>query len=338
MDLDELYRLLRGSHVQAVGVMNTLRDPLLVLDGDLTVLSANPAFYRAFEANSDDTVGVPFLELDNGQWNIPELRILLEGVIPKSAAIVDYEVQAEFPRVGFRNMLVSAQRLHHPENGKRILMLTILDATEQRKADDKKDILIGELDHRIKNLLMVMQALVAQTNVTGRSAEEYRDDLRGRLNALGRSIGVSRAGASATILPDLVRAVMEPYLEGASTLSLAAEPAVVLSGKQATSLGMILHEMATNALKYGALSVPEGRLSISWSEASDQEGRAEIHLRWEESGCSGVSPPEETGFGTQMIQFATEYDLKGSAELDYRPEGLLAKLTVPITSKHPPEV
>jgi two-component sensor histidine kinase len=329
LDLDELYRLLRGSHVQAVGVMNTLRDPLLVLDGDLTILSANPAFYRAFETSSDDVVGVPFLELDKGQWDIPELRRLLEEVVPKSTAIVDYEVRAEFPRVGFRTMLVSAQRLQHPEHGRRILMLSILDATEQREADDKKDILIGELDHRIKNLLAVTQALVAQTEVTGRSADEYRADLMERLKALGRSMGVSRAGAS-VILPDLVRAVMDPYLEGASTLSLAAEPATVLSRKQATSLGMILHELATNALKYGALSVPAGRLSISWSEASNQEGHADIHLRWEESDGPAVSPPEETGFGTQMIRFATEYDLKGSADLHYRPEGFFAELVFPI--------
>lgn len=329
MDLDELYRLLRGSHVQAVGVVNTLRDPLLVLDGNLTILSANPAFYHIFETSSDDTLGVPFLELDNGQWDIPELRILLENVIPKSAAIVDYEVQAEFPRVGLRTMLVSAQRLQHPEQGRRILMLTILDATMQREADDKKDILIGELDHRIKNLVTVMQALAAQTEVTGRSAEEYRADLMGRFEALGRSLGVSRGGASAT-LPDLVRAVMEPYQEGTSTLSLATEPAIVLPRKQAMSLGMILHELTTNALKYGALSVPEGQLSVSWSEAFAQDGRPEIHLRWEESGGPTVSPPGETGFGTQMIRFATEYDLKGSASLHYRPEGFLAELIFPI--------
>jgi two-component sensor histidine kinase len=318
LDLDELYRLLRGSHVQAVGVMNMLRDPLLVLDRDSTILSANPAFYRAFEAGSDDTVGVPFLELDNGQWDIPELRALLENVIPKSTAVVDYEVQAEFPRVGLRTMLVSAQRLQHPEDGRRILMLSILDATEQREADDKKDMLIGELDHRIKNLLTITHALATQTEVTGRSAEEYRADLMGRFEALARSIGVTRGEASAT-LPDLVRAVMEPYREGAGTLSLAAEPAVALSRKQATSLGMILHELATNALKYGALSAPEGQLSVNWSEASAQDGRPEIHLRWEESGGPTVSPPEETGFGTQMIRFATEYDLKGSAGLHYRP-------------------
>jgi two-component sensor histidine kinase len=238
-------------------------------------------------------------------------------------------VQAEFPRVGLRTMLVSAQRLQHPEHGRRILMVSIVDITERRQADDKKDILIGELEHRIKNLLAVTQALALQTEVTGRSAEEYRTDLLGRLDALTRSLGVSRGGASAT-LPEVARAVMEPYLDGSSTLTLAAEPAVTLLRKQAMSLGMILHELATNALKYGALSVPEGRLFISWSEVSSQDGRAEIHLRWEESGGVAVLPPEKTGFGTQMIRFATEYELKGSAELHYRPEGFLAELVFPL--------
>jgi two-component sensor histidine kinase len=216
-------------------------------------------------------------------------------------------------------------------------MISIVDATAQREVDDKKDILIGELDHRIKNLLTVTKALAAQTEVTGRSAEEYRDDLMGRFEALGRSLGISRGGASAT-LPDLVRAVMEPYLEGASTLSLGVEPAIVLSRKQAMSLGMVLHELATNALKYGALSVPEGQLSITWTLASNQEGNTEAHICWEESGGPAVSPPEEAGFGTRVIRFATEYDLNGYAEQNYRPEGLLTTVTFPITSKHPPEV
>jgi two-component sensor histidine kinase len=296
VDLDELYRLLRGSHVQAVGIVNTLRDPLLVLDSDLTVISANPAFYRTFQTSRDDTVGVPLVDLGNGQWNIPELRVLLDEVIPKSASVLDYEVRTEFPGMGFRTMLVSAQRLQHPENGKRILLLSIMDATERRQAEDEKDILIGELDHRIKNLLAVTHALASQTEAAGRSGEEYRDDFLGRFEALTRALEVSRRGSSAT-LPNLVQAVMEPYRNGASTLTLATEPAISLLPKQAMSLGMILHELATNALKYGALSVPEGRLSISWSEASSQEGSAELHLRWEESGGPRVSPPEETGFG-----------------------------------------
>lgn len=114
MDLDELYRVLRGSHVQAVSIVNTLRDPLVVLDDDFRVLSASPAFYRTFSTNRDETIGTAFADLGNGQWNIPDLTFLLEQVIPKATSVVDYEVRAAFPHLGSRTMLVSAQRLSHP--------------------------------------------------------------------------------------------------------------------------------------------------------------------------------------------------------------------------------
>jgi PAS domain-containing protein len=78
MDLDELYRVLRGSHVQAVGIVNTLRDPLVVLDDGFRVLSASPAFYDTFSTSRDETIGKAFADLGDGQWNIPELRLLMD--------------------------------------------------------------------------------------------------------------------------------------------------------------------------------------------------------------------------------------------------------------------
>ncbi|WP_347140684.1 HWE histidine kinase domain-containing protein [Paracoccus sp. SSK6] len=188
MDLDELYRVLRGSHVQAVSIVNTLRDPLVVLDDAFRVLTANPAFYGTFSTSRDETIGTALADLGDGQWNILELRLLLEQVIPRSTSVIDYEVRATFPQIGPRTMLVSAQRLSHPDNGKRILLLTIVDATEKRQADAEKDILIGELNHRIKNLMAVTRAIARRTAVEGRSAGEYRDDFLGRFDALGRSL------------------------------------------------------------------------------------------------------------------------------------------------------
>ncbi len=117
MDLDELYRLLRGSHVQAVGIVNKIRDPLLVLDDKLCIVNASPAFHKTFQTSRDETLGNLFADLGSGQWNIPELRLLLEQVIPKSALVFDYEARADFPHVGQRAMLVSAQRLQHPDTG-----------------------------------------------------------------------------------------------------------------------------------------------------------------------------------------------------------------------------
>lgn len=328
MDLDELYRLLRGAHVQAQGVMDTIRDPLLVLDDDLTVISANPAFYRTFDAHRDATIGSLFYELGNGQWDIEDLRTLLEKVIPKSASVFDYEVSATFPHLGSRTMLVSAQRLIHPDIGRRVLLLTIVDATERRRKEDDKEILVGELHHRVKNLLSVTRALASQTKTTGRTAEEYRDAFLARFDALGQALEVS-GKENTTELPQLIRVLLEPYMGASGAVTIGEGPVVPLSSTQAVALGMIVHELASNALNYGALSVPDGHVSVEWGISEDNVSLPKITLLWKESDGPEVVPPMASGFGTRLIQFVAQRDLDASLEHSFDPTGCVVTLTFP---------
>jgi len=309
LDLDDLYRLLRGAHAQAQGVMDTVRDPLLVLDSNLTVIGANPAFYRTFDTDRDATIDVPFTELGQGQWKIKELAVLLEQVLPRSASVVDYEVTGTFPAIGHRTMLVSAQRLDHPTLGRRVLLLTIVDATEKKRASDKNEILIGELHHRVKNLLAVTRALARQTRVEGRSAEEYRTAFLNRFDALARSIDVSNKLGSAD-LSTLLNAMLDPYRDQNASLIVNDGPQTELSIQQTMPVGMILHELATNA----------------W-EVEGTQSEPQVALRWTERGGPEAVKPDETGFGTRMMQFAAEYDLGGKVELSYGTEGLSVILT-----------
>lgn len=206
-----------------------------------------------------------------------------------------------------------------------------MDATEKRQTEEEKDILIGELGHRIKNLMAVTRAIARRTEVEGRSAAEYRNDFLGRFDALGRSLAVSTR-QTATDMADLVQAVMEPYLEDTNTITLKGETAIALQPRQAMSLGMILHEMATNALKHGALSVPGGHLHIAWSLAENEHGHPEVRLSWKESRGPETSAPEATGFGTRLIRFAIQHELGGQAELSYQRDGLVADLRFPQSS------
>jgi PAS domain-containing protein len=135
MNLEDLYRVIRDEHVQVKGIVDTVADPLLVLDRDLCVLTASRAFYETFKVARDDTIGRHIYELGAGQWDVPELRHLLEDVIPKSTAVIDYEVEHDFPNVGRRTMLLSARRLFNPENNTRTLLLSMVDATERRKRE-----------------------------------------------------------------------------------------------------------------------------------------------------------------------------------------------------------
>ena len=159
MHLEDLYRLLRSEHVQAQGIVDTLNEPLLVLDQNACVLSANRGFYETFRASRDDTVGRSLFLLGNGQWDIPELRRLVGEIVPRTAVVAEYEVSADFPTIGQRTMLVSARRLVHPDNNSTSMLILFEDATEQRRRDAQKDFILAETRHRMKNLLGIVRAL-----------------------------------------------------------------------------------------------------------------------------------------------------------------------------------
>ncbi|MCZ4092515.1 HWE histidine kinase domain-containing protein [Sinorhizobium psoraleae] len=214
MTLEDLYRLLRNGHVQAQGIVDTVPDPLLVLDQNLCVQSASRAFFTTFKVSRAETIGQHIYELGNGQWDIPELRRLLEEVIPKSTAVVDYEVEQDFPSIGPRTMLVSAHRLFHPDNNSRTLLLSIVDATERRQREAEKDVLLGELRHRMKNLLALVQAMARQTTAADRSGEEYRDAFMGQFNALVQAHDAAYAQEGEADLQQVLRQTLEPYSEG----------------------------------------------------------------------------------------------------------------------------
>jgi PAS domain-containing protein len=111
MELDEIYRLMRLGHVQAQGIVDTVHDPLLVLDEHQVVVTANLSFFETFQVTREETVGANFFELGNGAWNIESLRLLIDKVIPRSSIVEAFEVEGDFPAIGQRTMLVSAKRL-----------------------------------------------------------------------------------------------------------------------------------------------------------------------------------------------------------------------------------
>ncbi|WP_222185162.1 sensor histidine kinase, partial [Geminicoccus harenae] len=263
MNLEDLYRLLRTGHVQAQGMIDTIDDPLLVLDQGLCVQTASRAFYETFEVSRDETVGRPIYELGNGQWNIPELRRLLQEVVPKAHAVLDYELSHDFPSIGERIMLLSAKRLFHPDNNHPNLLIVIEDVTERRRINHEKDLVIAEIQHRLKNLLAVVQALARQTEVQDRSAREYRDALLGRLDALVQTYDLSLPGQVRPDLHELAGRIST--MLGSEAVVIEVGPSVELAPAQVLPLGMILHELGTNAVKHGALSVPGGRVRIGWT-------------------------------------------------------------------------
>ena len=208
----------------------------------------------------------------------------------------------------------------------RTLLLSIVDATERQKREAEKDLLFGEIRHRMKNLLAVIQGMARQTAVEGRSGQEYRDTFLGRFNALVAAQDIAFSENGEIELQELLERTLEPYAADPKVIAIEEGPTVALAPGQIMPVSLILHELATNAVKHGALSMPQGQIRIHW-DVEEENGRR-VRLLWHERGPR-VRPPAAPGFGTHLIEFTITRELGGRMELNYLPAGLKLEIVFP---------
>lgn len=192
-----------------------------------------------------------------------------------------------------------------------------------KRAVETERLLIREVDHRAKNVLAVVQSLAQLTPF--RSKDQYVDALAGRIGSLARAHSLlSTTRWSGVDLHDLLRLELDAYHgDGAEQLVIDGPPALI-DAQAAQSLALVLHELATNASKYGALARPEGRLAVTWTWGLD----GALHLVWRETAGVRVSPPQRRGFGSTLIDSAVK-QAAARVALDWRPEGLEVRLDIP---------
>lgn len=201
-----------------------------------------------------------------------------------------------------------------------------MDVTDTRRAEERQRLLINELNHRVKNTLATIQSLARQTLRDGVSARDACERLTERLLALSAAHNVlTRENWEGADLADIAREAMRPYEEPASGHVTVEGPPARLAPNVALALAMALHELATNALKYGALSVPEGRVALTWT--LDVPAKA-IELIWRESDGPAVEPPAAKGFGSRLLA-SLAGELGAPADLAYGSEGVTCRLRAP---------
>jgi two-component sensor histidine kinase len=325
MMLEDLYRLLRSGHVQAQGIVDTMTQPIVVLDQNLSVTTANNAFVRTFKIDRDDILGRSFFSLGDGQWDIAELRHLIGSVIPKAAAVIGFEVKHDFPSIGERTFLVDARRLSHPDENSTNILVLFDDVTERQHHNAEMEFIVSETRHRMKNLFAVVRSIALQTSTDERSAAEYRDTLLGRLETTFRAQEIAATNDEADFETLLRQAVSEP---GADQLHCGG-PAVQVASSKVLPITMIFHELMTNAVKHGALSHPGGQIHVSWTLEPGPKGRTVLNCLWREENGPPVTPPERKGYGTELIK-GTAMQLAGTVELTYDPLGLSAAIRIPV--------
>jgi len=288
----------------------------------------------------------------NGDWMWDEGQYQILGLNPKTFVVTPTNIQAllhpddaDVPRKALAQFTKGGKsyeaefRIIRPDGevrwcagtaaatldkAGRVLRISgvTVDITERKLAEERQNLLAREVDHRAKNALALAQSIVRLTR--GKSVKSYIQSVEGRINALARVHTVlSLSNWQGAEIRRLVDEELSPYSMG--TQVLLSGPEVQLRPATAQTLALALHELVTNSAKYGALSRRSGRLSIKWHN----EG-ALLRLIWQEEGGPPVSEPTTQGFGTRSVLASIESQLGGRADFDWRPEGLLCQLSVPL--------
>ena len=250
----------------AQSIVDTVREPVIVLDKALRVIAASRSFYAAFEVRPEETQGRLLYALGDGQWDIPKLRLLLEKIIPEHGVMEDYEVEHEFPDLGNRIMCLNARQVFYKEGADTTILLGIEDVTVrrqlEREKDDllrQKDVLLEEIQHRIANSLQIIAGIILmKANMV--SSEETRTLLQDTHDRVISIAAVQKQLNASGIIGPIEMVSYLTRLSNALVTSMIAHtrPVTVtvvgdrgtLSSRQAESIGLITTELVMNALKH----------------------------------------------------------------------------------------
>ena len=203
--------------------------------------------------------------------------------------------------------------------GEPVFLGFLRDITERKDAARRQELMVGELNHRVKNLLGVVAGIAHQTARASTTLDDFTTAFTGRLSSLGRAHEILTAATwERAPLRVLAEELLGTYLDGSEPPAKISGPHVLLAPRQLLSLSMILHELLTNAVKYGALATAGGRISVFWDITDGNE----LTLHWIETGLSGIVAPQRKGFGSKMIALTIAHELRGLSTTEWRDEGV----------------
>ena len=312
---------LNASEKRLRAVVNTAIDAIVVIDECGIVQSVNPAVERIFGYQSDEIVGksVNLLIPDpERRTHDGHIGVYLRTGISKIIGI-GREVQAQ--RKSGQIFPVDLALTEWRIEDKRYFTGIMRDITNRKQAEEHVRFVIHELSHRTKNVLAVVQTMAWQTARTSHDLEDFGERFAKRIEALACSHDLlTKRQWQGVRLEDLVLGQLHSF--GAEEHLDVHGPDLVLKPQPAQTLGLALHELATNAAKYGALTHPAGRIEVGWSIDPEDVSSRQFRMYWRESGGPEVSPPQRNGFGRTVTKDMTERALKGEVVLEFRTEGL----------------
>jgi len=302
-----------------VSIVESSDDAIISKDFHGLITTWNAGAERLFGYTAEEVIGKPVTILIPRDRRHEETKILER--IRRGERVEHYETSRRRKNGSLVEISLTVSPVRNGE-GKIVGASKIArDITERKRSEDRITLLAHEVDHRSKNLLAMVQATVRLTQ--GDTSGELKAAIEGRLQALANAhalLAQSRwAGAD---LRSLIEEELSPYCQESGLRAQINGPSLALEPETAQSIAIALHELTTNAVKYGALSAPTGHVQVAWSRPRDQQ----VALRWAESGGPPVKPPARQGFGTRVIERMIRRQLKGEVHFDWRPEGLMCEI------------
>ena len=297
----------------------------IFLDSDLRIKSFTPGMADIFQLRDGDR-GRPVTDFATA-LNYSRLANDARTVLRK-LSIVEREVQLEDSRMTFLMRIRPYRTVDNKIDG---VVVTFVDISERRRASDQRTVLLQELNHRVKNSLATVQSIASQTFRYTDTREAFQQTFEARLMALAKTHDLLTMNDWETAsLNELLLAELEPYGGNESSRFAIDGKDVQLASPVALALGLVFHELATNAVKYGALSVSSGRVEIGWKIA---DGGHRLHWHWIETGGPPVKEPTRRGVGTRVIERGLMHEFGGEARIDFDPSGVKCLIDLPLPSR-----
>jgi len=303
----------KDGHILTRAIIDTIREPLIVLDENLRVIVASRSFYKKFGQTYENTRDKMFYDLGNGQWNISALRTLLEQVIPEHTTVEGYEVAHNFPSLGLRIMLVNAREVQYKNGGKKML-LSIQDVTDQRAIEGhkanlmrQKDTLLKEMRHRIANSLQLIASIILLKAGSVQSEESrlHLEDAHDRIVSIAtvqRNLDPTGDDSEVPVvgyLRTLCESIAKSMIGGRKPITLSVSGgSSTVAPDEAIGLGLLTTELVINALKH-AFPKGEGQVTIAYeAKASDWK----LSISDDGVGLGATNATSREGLGTSIVE------------------------------------